>query len=431
MGSYSLRGRERIYYGWFILFAAFVAVFLANGFRMAFGVFMKPMLEEFQWSRATISLAVGINTVLHGILQPFAGRFADRYGSRNITVVGLCILSLAAILLYFTPSLLYFYLIYGVLLALGVTSSALVIQSSLVSRWFTRRRGLALGIVSSGASAGQLILIPLTVSLIKGVGWRITDLFFGFLILLTAVPLTLFLIKDSPAQMGLSGEAPPAGSGSRKQPRVSPAADTLLPVSFVLKTSPFLLLSGGFFVCGYTTGIVQTHLAAYATDLGFSASDAARLLAVMGGMNIFGTLLMGAISDKTGRKLPLALMYFLRGIALLAIIFSHNLTVLYGFSIFMGFSWFATVPLTSGLTGDIYGARNIGTLVGLMFLSHQVGSSISSYLGGLVFDLTGAYDLAFLSAALMGMAGALASYMIQENARFFPAQVPQQVYESS
>jgi len=428
VGNYLLRVRSKIYYGWFILLAAFVAVFLANGFRMAFGVFLKPMLAEFHWSRATISLAVGINTVLYGILQPFAGRFADRYGSRNITAVGLCVLSLAAILLYFTPSLLYFYLVYGGFLALGLTTSALVIQSSLVSRWFTRHRGLALGIVSSGASAGQLILIPLTVSLIKGVGWRMTDLIFGFAILAIAVPLTLFLIKDSPAQMGLSGEAPPAGPGFRKQPKFSPGTDALLPVRAVLKTSPFLLLAGGFFVCGYTTGVVQTHLAAYATDLGFSASEAARLLAVMGGMNIFGTLFMGAISDKTGRKLPLALMYFLRGVALLAIIFSHNLTVLYGFSIFMGFSWFATVPLTSGLTGDIYGARNMGTLFGLIFLSHQVGSSISSYLGGLVFDLTGAYDLAFLSAALMAMAGALASYLIQENARFFPSQVPQQVY---
>lgn len=418
--------KSKIYYGWFILCSSFFAVFLVSGFRMSFGVFLKPMVAEFHWSRAIISLAVGVNTVLYGLLQPVAGRFADRYGTRNIIILGLSIVGLAAILLYFTPGLSYFYLVYGGLLALGFTCSALVIQTSLVSRWFTRNRGLALGIVSSGASAGQFILIPFSVFLIGGVGWRGADLIFGLLVLVTAVPLTLLVIKDSPARASRSGEEPGGPDRPGLRDRSSPPETEVLPLRSVLKTSPFLLLAAGFFVCGYTTGLVATHLAAYATDLGFSASDAARLLAVMGGMNIFGTLSMGALSDKTGRKIPLAMMYFLRAPAFLAIVLSRNLTVLYAFSIFMGFSYFATVPLTSGLTADIYGARNVGALFGLMFLCHQVGSSISAVLGGLIYDLTGTYHLAFLSAAFLAFAASVASYSIRENVRFCPAAIPQE-----
>lgn len=418
--------RGRIDYGWFILSSSFLAVFLVNGFRMSFGVFLKPMVAEFHWSRAVISLAVGVNTVLYGLLQPVAGRFADRYGTRNIIMAGLSVIGLAAILLYFTPGLSYFYLVYGGLLALGFTCSSLVIQTTLVSRWFARRRGLALGIVSSGASAGQFILIPLSVFLIGSVGWRGADLVFGLLVLALALPFAFLVIRDAPAEAQRpQAERSAVARSGRPGPLAPPPAE-VLPLRAVLRTSPFLLLAASFFVCGYTTGLVSTHLAAYATDLGFSAADAAGLLAVMGGMNIFGTLSMGALSDKTGRKRPLALMYFLRGLAFLAIVFSRNLTVLYGFSIFMGFSYFATVPLTSGMTGDIYGARNVGTLFGLIFLCHQVGSSLSAFLGGVIYDLTGTYHLAFLSAAFLALAASVASSLIQEDARFLPVRIPQE-----
>jgi MFS family permease len=181
-----------------------------------------------------------------------------------------------------------------------------------------------------------------------------------------------------------------------------------------LSSTPMWLLIGGFFVCGYTVALVSTHFVAFATDRGMAPTTAATALGLLGGCNIIGSLLAGTVSDRIGRKNPLALIYLLRAAAFVFLLTAHTPWMLYLFAVVAGLSWFSTVPLTVALTAEIYGVRHMGTLVGIAFTSHQVGGAVSIYLAGRLFDLSGSYTGVYLVGIALLLGAALASYAIQE-----------------
>jgi MFS family permease len=389
----------RVHYAWIVLGAVSLVILASSGVRSAFGVFIKPMEAEFGWDRTSLSAVASLSLFLYGAVGPFVGRLADRWGSRGVlaacsVLVGVGTLGTAAVV-----TLWQLYLTAGALTALGAGGLAMGVAASLLTRWFETRRGVVLGIVGAAMAAGQLLVVPLAMTLTVTWGWRLTFVVLGVAFLVVVVPAVLWLIRNDPRDVGLApfGAAPgwTAKTGAQEA-----AARTGLREA--AGTLPFWLLAGSFWVCGYTTGgLVLTHLIPFASEHGFHTSQAAQALGVMGALNIVGTLASGWICDRFGYKGPLAGYYLLRGVSLLFLPYVGTLAGLFAFAAIYGLNFISTVPATTALTAKIYGRYSVGELSGWIFFAHQLGAAFGSLVGGYLYDRVGDYTLAFHSAALM------------------------------
>ncbi|MCH8055054.1 MAG: MFS transporter [Deltaproteobacteria bacterium] len=399
---------KNVYYGWFILATSFYLLFIGYGMRHTFGIFFKPLLAEFQLDRATLSLAFSINLLAYGFTQPLAGRLSDRFGAKFVILGSVLLTAVSMFFLHYASTLWHLYLLYG-LMGIGNSGTAFVTHVGLISRWFPARKATALAIANTGASIGQLVLVPLSMVLILNYDWRTAYLILAVSLLLTAVPPILLVLRRGRAEASKATVNEPAQVLMR---RAKPF--TLNHWSEAFKTVPFWQLAGSYFACGYTVTTITVHLASYVTDQGYSAMTAARVLAITGGVNVFGILIIGALADRFTRKNPLALTYFIRGLAYFLLIYVESLWGIYFFSVLIGLSLLATIPPTSALTGDFFGRENVGSLFGFITLCHQMGSALSSYTGGKLFDLTSSYQLTFLISGLLCMAATLCCLTIRE-----------------
>lgn len=398
---------KSVYYGWFILAASFYLLFIGYGMRHTFGIFFKPILAEFQVDRATLSLAFSINLLAYGLSQPLAGRLTDRFGSQFIILGSVLLTVVSMSFLHYASALWHLYLLYG-LMGIGNSGTAFVTHVGFISRWFPLRKATALAIANTGASLGQLVLVPIAMALILNSNWRTAYLILAAAMLLTAIPpIFLVLGRDRPKE-----STDTASEHGKVAAEAKPFA--LAHWSEACKTVPFWQLAGSYFVCGYTVTTITVHLASYVTDQGYPEMTAARVLAITGGVNVFGILIIGAMADRFSRKNPLALTYFIRGFSYFLLLYVQSLWGIYFFSVLIGLSLLATIPPTSALTGDFFGRENVGTIFGFITLSHQIGSAVSSYTGGKLFDLTGNYQLAFLISGLLCMAATLCCLTIRE-----------------
>ncbi len=412
---------KRVHYAWVIIAITVVALMASSGLRSTFGVFIKPLEQEFGWGRTALSIVASLSLFIYGAAGPLAGRFADRLGPRWVLSGSVLLLGLGAFLSARIGSLWQLALTAGILMAAGAGGSGLAVASSLTARWFDSRRGLVLGFAGAGMSAGQLLVIPLAMSLTVFWGWR-----HGFTILgviaLALGPLVFWIVRNDPEDKGLR----PYGAGRATAPGAPLIGDERTRLSEAVGHSAFWLLAGSFFVCGYTsTGLIMTHLIPHSVEHGFSEMAAAQALGIMGAVNIVGTVASGWICDRFGRKGPLAFYYFFRGVSLIFLIFVQTVPQLDLFAVIFGLNYISTVPPTSTLTAQIFGRRSVGELYGWIFLSHQVGAALGSYLGGLLFDLTGGYTLAFLSAAILAFIATGLVLAIEERPRAAtPVPVP-------
>ena len=406
--------RPRIYYGWVVVALTFWMALITMAGRGGFGVFVLPMSAEFGWNRGTISLAAALGALVSGFIQPLVGHLYDRLGGRRLMLVSLVASGLCTALLAFTAHLMFLMLMYGVLLSIALSGSSITTTSALLSKWFHRQRATAVSLNAAGASVGGLFLVPLTAYLIAQVGWRLTWVVLGLMVLGLAVPLALAFLRDDPAELGLlpDGAAQPLVVGPAVAVRPSPLEVTSWRDAF--RSRPMWQLCGGYFVCGFSIALVSTHFVPFAIERGYTATTAAAAYGVMSGLNVIGVLAVGALSDRSGRKNPLGLVYALRGCAYLALLLLSADWSLWGFVAIMGFSWWATLPLTSALTAEVYGLKHLGMLNGLAFTAHQIGGALSIQLGGVLRDLTGSYTVPFAIAALLLFGASLASFCIQE-----------------
>jgi predicted MFS family arabinose efflux permease len=261
-------------------------------------------------------------------------------------------------------------------------------------------------------SAGQMLVVPLSMILIGLYGWRSSFLWLGVGVLVLAIPIILALVRDDPKDKGLEPYGANASAG-RAFGGVSD--ERRVPVSEAIGTPAFWLLASTFFVCGYTSnGLVLTHLIPHAAEHGFSELHAAQALGLMGAMNIVGTILSGWICDRFGRKGPLAFYYGVRGLSLIFLLYVWNVPSLHIFAAIFGLNYISTVPPTATLTANIFGRLSVGALSGWIYFSHQVGSAVGAWAGGAIFDTTGSYSWAFLSAAVMAFIAAGLSLLIRE-----------------
>ena len=429
--------RRPVFFGWYVVAASVFIGFAAVGARNGFGAFVNPMSDEFGWSRTTISWAFAVGILLNGVIQPFMGQVFDRTGGRKLVLLSVLVLGVLTITVAFTQHILFFIFVFGVLASTAQSGLSLTNTSALLSRWFQRLRGTVIGINSTALSLGGLVLVPLAVYLMEATGsWRIAWIGLGIVVLLS-LPVGLMFIRENPAQMNLRPDGdeepddPSTGSGQRAR-TPGPLEATSWRQS--LRSAPFWQMSGAYFVCGATTFILSAHFIPYAQDRGASPGMAALIFAVMNGLNIVGATSAGYLSDKIGgTKNWLTMVYVMRGIAYLIMLttpFISGMSIagLWIFACIAGFSWIATLPLTSSLTAEVYGLRAMGTISGITFMFHQIGGFCSVMLAGWLYDVTGSYTLPFsIIGSLLGLA-AISAFSIREKKYSARYQQPRTVW---
>ena len=391
-------------YAWVVVGVKFFAQAVALGVRGTIGLLVNPWEAEFGWDRAAVSLTASLGFVVYGLAQAFSGRWADRTGPRVIFATSIAILGVGTMAVSSIVTLWQAYAIFGVLIMLGIGGASSPASAVAVARWFTGRRGLALGIVGAGSAAGQFVLVPVMATLIGSLGWRAAFLWLGVGILAVALPIIVLLLRDDPSQSAGRASAAASDVGSP------------MPMAEILRHANFWWLALSFFVCGVTTsGLIDTHFIPYAQDHHVAAVTAATAFGLLSLVNMVFTTLSGAVSDRLGYTRLLGWIYAGRAVTLVFLVFARDPASLFVFAVAFGIVDFSTVAPTTALSTVIFGRRSAGTVFGLVALSHQIGSALGSYAGGLVHDLTGSYAGFILAGAALSGAAAFMSWAISES----------------
>lgn len=410
--------RRGIFYGWLVVGAAAFLSLLTVGSRSGFGLFIDVWSspDGMGWDRGAISLAAAIGMLASGVAAPLLGRVYDRVGGRQVILWSLLALGAGTLLQSLINSILLLVVTYGFIVSVamsGVSGSPL---NALVSKWFRRQRGKALSIEAAGKSLGALILVPFTAYLLMVTNWRVTWAVLGAMVLLLGLPVAWLILRNEPKDMGLlpdgDVEGDPSGAADRGRRLRAPLETERWQDSY--RSPPVWQLSAAYFVCGATTGILHVHFVPYVVDQGYSKGMAAMAFGVMGAMNLVGVLAVGTLSDRLGRKDLLALVYLVRGLAYVVLLLVPGPLAIWGAAVIAGTTWLATVPLSNSLTAEVYGLKNLGTISGMMAMTHQAGSALSIYLGGLFYQLYGSYTISFAIAGALLLGASMVSFSIRE-----------------
>ena len=420
---------KSVYYGWYVVAALSFSTFFVLGVRMGFGVFVSAWQEEFAVGVSTISIAASVGWLTNGFGQPFFGRLTDRLGGRRVIVASLLIMGIGAIGMSFVNNVVGLILLYGVVVSMASGGIAMTPAGAVVARWFSKRRGTAIGLVAVGGSLGGMVLIPFAAYLLVLTDWRTTWLAFGALILLVGLPLVLLVVRSDPSELGLQPDGDRAPTEEERIDRNMRATVGPLYVerwrdSF--RSRPMWQLSLAYVVCGVTTAIVSIHFVRWAQTEGISPGTAALAFGLLSGINAAGVITIGFFSDRFQRKNLLAGVYAVRALAFVALIVLPGVPALWTFAVIGGMSWLATVPLTTALTADVYGLKHLGILAGMSNLAHQLGGAASVYIVGLVFDWTGTFDYGFAAGAALLLAASLMALSIRErklSIRYSPVRI--------
>jgi MFS family permease len=418
------RSSSRIHPAWIVLAAMTLCMAVASGLRAVFGIYVKPLEAEFGWSRSAISGGAALLLLILGAVGPLAGRLADRWGPRRVTLFAVGLLGVGAIGAAAIQTLWQAYLTTGILMGLGSGGLGLATGSVIAARWFESRRGLAIGIAAGGMSAGQLVIIPIATALMLWFGWRVSFLVLGLALLGIAWPIAVWRIRDDPADQGLS---PYGATGPAMSAAQAALARTRERVGLVeaAQHAQFWLLAATSFVCGYTSvGLILTHFVPHALEHNFSQVEATTALAIMGSMNVVGTLGSGWLCDRFARRGPLAMYYLIRGVSLVFLLYVWNAPSLHLWAAIFGLNWVSTVPPTTALTASIFGRYSVGELSGWIYFAHQVGAALSAATAGFLFEAYGSYTPAFVSAALLAFLAAALTMLIREEPVVTPPLSP-------
>jgi MFS family permease len=409
------------YYGWFVLGLCFLTTLTSAGVRSSPSVLIHPLEAEFGWSRALIASAISMNLLLFGIASPISGWLLDRYGARIVMLGSLLLLIFGVSGTMAMTEFWEFFLVWGVIVGLGAGGVGSVLTATIGNRWFVARRGLALGILGSASSTGQIIFLPLFMAMITYAGWRMGSMAL-IIVAIVLLPLIYLFMRDDPADVGLepygAGQAAAPSSGGVAALRGLRSQNASITLREVLRTPTFWLLAGSFFVCGGTAnGLIGTHLIPHEIDRGIPQIAAASLLGVMGGLNMVGTIFSGWMIDRVQPQRWLALVYALRGVSLLLLPFVQDVSGFFVFAVIYGLDWFATVPPSMAITADTFGKHNVGKVYGWIFMSHQIGAAIMASAAGALRTWMGDYHFAFFSGGVIAMMAAGLALQIKPTQR--------------
>ena len=381
-----------------VMIAGCLICLIGFGARSTFGLFLTPMSGAMEWDRETFALAMAIQNLLWGLMMPVAGILADRYGYVLVIIGGALVYALGLWGMAFTDSVTILHLTAGVLTGVGVSfTSFTLISTAMVRVVGPEKRSLVFGVGTAATSFGQVLFSPITQGVIDGYGWE-NGLFFLFFSILIILPLALLL----PFNPGVKGEQE---TGQTISEAIREAA----------QHRGFILLTTGFFVCGFHVAFIGIHFPAYVTDLGFAPRVGAWSIALIGIFNIVGSILSGMYGRRGVKKLGLSFIYAARAVVILVLLVMPKTELsLYLFAAAMGLLWLSTVPLTNMVVAQIFGVRYMATLYGFVFVSHQLGSFLGVWLGGFLYDMTGTYDLVWYAGIVLGIVAALVHLPINE-----------------
>lgn len=380
---------------------------ISLGIRHSFGLFLQPMSLSNEWGREVFAFSIAMQNLVWGVAQPFVGRMADRLGSAITMLVGGALYALGLFLMSTveSPSMLTFSA--GILIGLGLSGTTFPVVFGAVSRAMPpEKRSMAMGISMALGSLGQFAFLPGGLFLINQLGWSsaLTVLAcFSLLILLLAWPL--FERKSRARQ---NAPEPSASAPEKEQGMWASLAQAM-------RHRAFLMLSLGYFVCGFQILFISVHLPSYLQDSGIPASAGSTALALIGLFNILGSYLAGLWGGRMRKPMLLSGIYGLRGLLIVAFVLAPLSTwSVYLFAAGMGVLWLSTVPLTTGTVSAMFGVKNLSMLGGLVFMFHQIGAFVGGWLGGLLFDATGSYQLVWWICVALSMIAAAVNWPIEE-----------------
>jgi len=389
----------RVFYGWTVVTAAGLVLFMAYGTQYAFGVFFAALVDEFGWSRASLSGVFSLYAAVYSGFALVAGRLTDRWGPRTVIAIGGVLLGAGLVAMSRVGALWQPYLLYGTIAALGM-STAYVPCNATVAKWFTRRRGLAVGLASAGGSLGTFALPPVAHFLVSRIGWRWSYVVFGLAIFLTLNALAVVMRRD-PEAVGLTpdGDRPARGPVPPGPPVES------WTIRRALRSRRFWILYGVFTATWTPVFIPLVHLVPMARGLGVPPLLAATLVSAVGAAALIGRLVMGGASDRIGRRGALVIALALQAGAFVGFAQSHTLPALYASSLVFGFSYGAASTLFPATVADAFGREQAGTLAGLLFALAGSMAALGPVVAGFIYDRAGNYHLAWwLSAGCNALA---------------------------
>jgi len=395
---------SRFFYGYIVVMAAFFIMLLMWGIFFTFGVFFKPLLTEFGWTRAVTSGAFSLSLIIQGLLAIVVGRVNDRLGPRIVITVCGSILGLGYLLMSQISTLWQLYLFYAVLVATGM-SGAFVPLVSTVARWFIKRRGTMTGIVIAGTGIGGLIAPPLANWLISIYDWRVSYIILGSIALVVVV-LVAQLLRRDPTQVG---QMP---YGKNKEETGLKVGTEALSFKEAASSRQFWLIFSMFLCLGFCMYAILVHIAPYATDLGFSAANAANILATVGGVGVIGRVVLGSAADRIGSRQVCIIGFILMAATLFWLVPATEAWTLYLFAAVFGFASGGCVMSQSPLVAGLFGLRSHGLILGVTSFGYCTGAAVGPLLAGYIFDVTSTYHLAFLVCAAIGIIGLILSALL-------------------
>lgn len=401
------------YFGWNIVAVATLLTTLTVGMRMGIGPFFLPLLKDLKFTPSSLSTVIAIGMICYGIAMPLAGYLVNKLGTKFVLLLGTSIILLSSIWTIYATKLIVFTLAFGVTLSIGLAFTSSITFTPIISRWFTRQRGMALFFLSAGSMAGIAIMTPLFNYTIAQLGWRQTLLGYALLFTLIAVPSTLLTINDqAPAHSDL---VPPKNATC--------SASTAIPVPAALQTNyqnlrqvfaslAFWQICLGLFACGFSMNLLGVHGVPMLIDHHFTSTASSFGIGLIGLVAIFSSLMLGRLADKVAKQTLLALIYFVRGIGFFALVTVIAPWQLYLVAIIGGLVWSGSAALSSAILADIYGPKLVGILFGWAFLGHQIGATLSSWLGGWAYEHYHSHWFAFASATILLLLAAVISFFI-------------------
>ncbi len=393
--------------GWFLVGGAFATFAVSAGLMHSYAVFLVAFLEAFRWSRAETSLAFSVSQLVSGATAPLVGALVDRLGPRRLVLLGGSLLTLGLLGSAYVAALWQVVLLYGLVMTLGANCLGLVVFVPILSRWFARRRGMAISIVQSANGFGRAASAPLAQLLISGIGWRHAYLVQAALMGVLVLPLAAFFHRDRPP--GLNA----APGGSAAPPAAGPRDWTL---AEAMETRHFWLLFVVYLCTGLGSFFVSLHQLAFAVDVGFDKLYAASVLGMGSFLAIAGTIATGTISDYIGRERSAILAY---GISIIGVICALFITgprqgwLLWLHACFFGLTWGARGPAITAKTADLFPGRNLGAILGVITIGTGIGSAVGSWGAGWIFDASGSYRIAFLFSIASYLVGCLAFWALR------------------
>lgn len=429
------------YFGWNIVAGASLLTLLTVGMRMGIGPFFLPIAEDLGFSRSLLAGIVAIGMLCYGLAMPLGGYLVARRGTKFVLLFGVAIVVVASIWSTYARTPWSFFLSFGVLLSVGLAFTSPVAVTPVISRWFTRQRGMALFFLSTGSMAGIAVMTPVLTTAIHHYGWQATLLGYAIAFAVVAVPIAVYVMRDaaplgtdtlyglavataapeaaiqntttspiasqesSATLVGQRVSAPLASESASGAPTSSTgeyAAQTaVMTFNQAIHTVPFWKICLGLFTCGFSMNLLGTHGMPMLMDHGFDSTTSSFGIGLIGLVAIFSTLVLGRLADKMPRRYILSTIYLIRGLGFFALLIVGTHFELYVAAAVGGIVWAGSIAMSSAILADLYGVRLVGILYGWTYLSHQVGAMISSWLGGWAYEVYGTHWVAFGSAGVL------------------------------